>query len=80
METIKDNQMRICFLSRVELNRLWEKMMPSDRIITDLPTLCVYYRQLNTLFIAGTQEDFLAEKEDILAPKILASISVKDII
>lgn len=80
METIKDNQMRICFLPRAELNRLWAKMMPSDRIITNLPTLCVYYHQLNTLFIAGEREDFLAEKEDILAPKILASISVKDII
>lgn len=80
MKTTKDNQMKICFLPTAEFNRLWEKMMPSDRITTNLPTLCIYYYRLNTLFIAGARKDFLAEKEDILNTQMLTAVLGKGIV
>ena len=64
-----ENQMKICFVTRDQYNILWMKSMPVDRFATDLPTLALMSRNLNTLFIVGEQEDFLVTPKEGLPKK-----------
>jgi hypothetical protein len=61
-----ENQMKVCFVTRDQYNVLWTKSMPQERFATDLPTLALMSRKLNTLYIVGKQEDFLVDAKDSL--------------
>jgi hypothetical protein len=63
---MNENQMKICFISQAQYNSIWDKSMPQDRFASELTTNSLMSRKLNTLFIVGKAEDFLAKPEEVI--------------
>lgn len=63
---MKENQMRICFISLAQFDKIWYKMFPAQRTLPGLSTASIFHGGLNTLFIVGELEDFLVKPEDVL--------------
>jgi hypothetical protein len=68
-----ENQMRICFISLAQFDKIWYKTVPMMRMVTELPTSSIFHPSLNTLFVVGKQEDFVVKPEDVLEPHWLAT-------
>lgn len=73
-----ENQMKLCFTSSAQFDKMWLKLFPSQRRGSELPTLSMYCQSLNTLFIVGKQEDFIATVESVLSESWLLSDHEKE--
>ena len=67
-----ENQTKVCFVTRDQFNRIWNKTMPQDRNAPGIPTLSFMSFKYNTLFILGKQEDFIADASAIVPETWLA--------
>jgi len=63
-----ENQMKIVFVTLNQFNLLLSKLLGYEKVNTErLTTLSFMCRRLNTLFIVGKKEDFVADVESIIS-------------
>jgi len=67
-----ENQMKVCFITLDQYNRIWAKLQPQERFVVEMPTLGLMHRKANALLIVGKQEDFIADVKTVIRPDWLA--------